>query len=795
MPRVPAPLPTAFLIVCLTLLATAAPAAIVQQVRFEQYSYQDVLSLETTPPSGIGGCVVTFEADPALGYLNVAAFAPGSSSASQWVVRNLRLHPLGEAAPVETITCQFPLSLLGLEPGLPAGPVEYALAILPEPLLDVEAPAWLASVTRDRFAVFEPALVQVGRGSLAWPETRATALPDQWFSVSALAGVDTVKSNIGCTMTNMDLDGGRNPNDVNACAPASAANSLTWLKDKHDEIDFPHDTRSVMEQISRLAGRVGPVGIWPKDLAKAKLDFIEAHQLPIHVKIQDVSSAGAIASTSGRSSAEDKDTGAGSWPTRKFIFEEARKGEDVEVIVSWYYWDAATNQWKPSNFSHALVLTGAGTKAGADWVKLKDDDDQHRPGGQLERDSGVTDMGWGIELPGLRITIPSGPGAGQEGRAFVSAVVSESKDMRVTPPPGSETMSGYCQYIKRTVPKGGTISFTFPEGGEGRCYNATLTVREPGPHGHDLRKGPWNLNRGQTRTWRNTYAYPVVVMLHNDDYAGGQTPYPAFDVGIAITDSTGAAPGSTAFNPEVFGGISFGGTDGSSQGYSPTWLGPSVLVGPVIGELDLATVPSRLAAVAPGTRDLQFNVPINGWNRYWEELGLVIDVLDVAAPGTLLVDCPSTGQSTPLVITAPGRYELPLGHMPPAPQFDLLLSVVDGLDVTLDAIGVPSYVGVPVSDVPAVAPAVRLAAAAPNPFNPRTVVAFELPRAMPVRLAVYDLRGRLVAVLAEGTWPAGRHEAAWDGRDAGGHPVAAGAYVCRLEADGLALTTALALVK
>ncbi|MEZ4387196.1 MAG: FlgD immunoglobulin-like domain containing protein [Candidatus Krumholzibacteriia bacterium] len=74
-------------------------------------------------------------------------------------------------------------------------------------------------------------------------------------------------------------------------------------------------------------------------------------------------------------------------------------------------------------------------------------------------------------------------------------------------------------------------------------------------------------------------------------------------------------------------------------------------------------------------------------------------------------------------------------------------------------------------------------AAHPNPFNPRTTISYDLPRAAVVSLAVYDLQGRLVRVLAEPTrQAAGRHQQAWDGQDALGQAVGSGIYFYRLVA-------------
>jgi hypothetical protein len=781
-------------VAALFLSIAVAEAAFIHQIRFEQYLYRDNETLDVTPPSQIGGCTVDFDADFDEGYLNVAAFIPGLSTDPQWIVHNLRLHPLGEGAPSESITSQFPLEPLGVTSGMPIGTIEYGYEVMTSPLLDADETAWLATVQINQPAAVAGKVVDVGFGTASATSNITAAGPDTWFSRSIAAGVDTVKSNIGCEMPNLDLDGTARTADVNACAPASAANSLEWLKNKHGEINFPHAKKSVQKQLEGLAGRTPPAGIWPRDLARAKLDFIEAHKLPIHVKIQDVSSSGNISSTSGRTQAEDKDAGAGSWPTRNFMFEEAKKGEDVEVMVSWYYWDPVAGQFKPSNFAHALVLTGAGTKSGGDYVKLKDDDDQHGTGGQLERDSGVTSYGDKIELPGLRIKIPSGPGAGQIGYPFVSSVISESKDTSVTPPPATEGFSRYCQLIKRVVPKGGKITFTFPDTGATRCYNATLIRRDPGRPNRDTYVGVWNFNRGKSRTWTNTGDYPMVVMLHNDDKAPGQSPYPGFDVGIAITDSTGSKQEDSPFNPQDYGGFSLGGDDGSSAEFCPTDLGPLVWAGPVDSGFDLGTVPSHLA-VAGGTQELWIFTNVPGWNIYWENLGFVLDVLTVQQPGDLQVECPANGFMGTFPISTPGRYELTLGLVPPSPNFELRLLAQNGLDITLDAIGVPSLVPVDLTDAPSAAPSLTLAAAAPNPFNPRTSLRFALTRDAEVLLAVYDLRGRRVTTLLDGPLAAGEHGVTWDGVDDSGRPLPSGTYLCRLTAGKQVRTVRMTLLK
>ena len=72
-------------------------------------------------------------------------------------------------------------------------------------------------------------------------------------------------------------------------------------------------------------------------------------------------------------------------------------------------------------------------------------------------------------------------------------------------------------------------------------------------------------------------------------------------------------------------------------------------------------------------------------------------------------------------------------------------------------------------------------AAAPNPFARTTTLNFALARDGDLRLAVYDVTGRLQRTLANGGFAAGVHSAAWDGRDDAGRLLPRGSYFVRVE--------------
>ena len=84
----------------------------------------------------------------------------------------------------------------------------------------------------------------------------------------------------------------------------------------------------------------------------------------------------------------------------------------------------------------------------------------------------------------------------------------------------------------------------------------------------------------------------------------------------------------------------------------------------------------------------------------------------------------------------------------------------------------------------------------PNPFNPTTMIRYDLLLASRVSLRVYDVSGRLVRVLRDGnTESAGQHEAKWDGRDGTGRVAPSGVYFYRLETGNYAETRKMVMLK
>ncbi|HXV13949.1 MAG TPA: HYR domain-containing protein [Candidatus Krumholzibacteria bacterium] len=83
----------------------------------------------------------------------------------------------------------------------------------------------------------------------------------------------------------------------------------------------------------------------------------------------------------------------------------------------------------------------------------------------------------------------------------------------------------------------------------------------------------------------------------------------------------------------------------------------------------------------------------------------------------------------------------------------------------------------------------------PNPFNPQTTVTFSLVSSGLVRIAIYDVRGKLVRRLADTVMPAGDHSVAWNGVDDGGRTASSGVYFVRMIAGSYTETRKIVMLK
>jgi hypothetical protein len=78
----------------------------------------------------------------------------------------------------------------------------------------------------------------------------------------------------------------------------------------------------------------------------------------------------------------------------------------------------------------------------------------------------------------------------------------------------------------------------------------------------------------------------------------------------------------------------------------------------------------------------------------------------------------------------------------------------------------------------------------PNPFNPATRIRYSLPQFSKVKLEIFDMLGRSVAVLVNESKPAGVHQARFEARE-----VVAGIYFYRLQAGAFVATRKMVLIR
>ncbi len=109
-------------------------------------------------------------------------------------------------------------------------------------------------------------------------------------------------------------------------------------------------------------------------------------------------------------------------------------------------------------------------------------------------------------------------------------------------------------------------------------------------------------------------------------------------------------------------------------------------------------------------------------------------------------------------------------------HYELLVRTVDGDEFRSQ-----------ISRVTTRALALTLGPNRPNPFNPRTVIPYELPAAREptrVRLLILDVAGRVVRTLVDDRQGGGMYRVEWEGRDDRGEAVASGVYFSVLDVDG-----------
>jgi hypothetical protein len=140
---------------------------------------------------------------------------------------------------------------------------------------------------------------------------------------------------------------------------------------------------------------------------------------------------------------------------------------------------------------------------------------------------------------------------------------------------------------------------------------------------------------------------------------------------------------------------------------------------------------------------------------------------------------------------------------PEGPQYDVGYDYVvdvnengiwDPMEPALDVGEHPGFSSQEMSAVPPAVVAITLRGN-PNPFNPTTIIEYDIGLPGGLVIDIHDLRGRLVRVLFAGEATAAAGSLPWDGTDNGGRRVGSGVYVVRARAHGLEEAAKLAVIK
>ena len=83
----------------------------------------------------------------------------------------------------------------------------------------------------------------------------------------------------------------------------------------------------------------------------------------------------------------------------------------------------------------------------------------------------------------------------------------------------------------------------------------------------------------------------------------------------------------------------------------------------------------------------------------------------------------------------------------------------------------------------------------PNPFNPITMIEYDLPKNAMVDINIYDMKGRLVKNILKNFQTSGHKSIQWNATNYQNEPVSAGMYIYIIQADEFRRSRRMILIK
>ncbi len=235
-----------------------------------------------------------------------------------------------------------------------------------------------------------------------------------------------------------------------------------------------------------------------------------------------------------------------------------------------------------------------------------------------------------------------------------------------------------------------------------------------------------------------------------------------------------------------------GGTSGSMLAGWPVTLPGSSEGSPVVGDIDGDGIPEVIQGIGGGDE----NAPDRMYAFHADGSQVAGFPISLAGPGTtspVICDV-DKDWDVDIVYAAFGRvlhvWDMPFAFDPATMYWPTFHGNMkrDGVYLSRSLVDVPDGDPVPGNRFLVKPPY-------PNPFNPVTSVSLYVPAAGPLSVGVYDVQGRRVRRLHEGSINAGWHTLVWDGMDDAGMRQSSGVYFMRAESPDGARTYKLTMVK
>lgn len=221
----------------------------------------------------------------------------------------------------------------------------------------------------------------------------------------------------------------------------------------------------------------------------------------------------------------------------------------------------------------------------------------------------------------------------------------------------------------------------------------------------------------------------------------------------------------------------YGMTELTSIDYFHLCIGGNVVPGPDIVSPGMIRTGSLTAEFYEAVLVRMDSVEVFSLRDVYGEwlVGLDVDTVVVGAYGDYSCN-PGVGS----IINVTGCLRYSYGSFKIEPRFDDDIEVVS-----------PCLAGIPRRK----SLYMHLYPGAPSYFDSGSSIRFTLPRKMDIRLAVYDISGRLIRLIAENWLTPGDHIIQWDTRDSHGRRLSPGIYFVRLQAGDQVATRKVVLIR